>query len=75
MQRQYIHDFVSGMARDVRIIELISHTLTTLELIHLAGVTIKGEIRVLDLSCEIEELKGALRIMGVRDDEQLRSAP
>lgn len=56
-------EFAAGVTRDVKVIEAISQTLFTLELIHLAGMTIDGEEEVLDYSCEIEKLKAALRVM------------
>lgn len=46
----------------------MSQTLFTLELIHLAGVTIDGEDDAVDFSCEIERLKAALRVTGLDDD-------
>lgn len=66
-------EFAAGVTRDVRIIEAISQTLFTLELIHLAGVTIDGEADVLDLSCEIERLNAALGGMDVEDDDESAS--
>lgn len=62
-------EFAAGVTRDVKVIEAMSQTLFTLELIHLAGMTIDGEEEVLDYSCEIEKLKAALRVMGVEDDK------
>ena len=69
-------EFAAGVTRDLRVIEAISETLFTLELIHQAGVTIKGEEDVLDFSCAILKLKGALRVVevGHEDDEAREEA-
>lgn len=66
---QKSEEFAAGVAIDVRVIEAITQTLFTLELIHVAGVTIDGEEDVLDFSCEILKLKGALRAAGVGDED------
>lgn len=68
---QYIHDFIASVARDVKVVEAVGETLYALELLHLAGIKVESEEGVFDYSCEIEKLKGALRLMGVRDDEQI----
>lgn len=62
-------EFAAGVTRDLRVIEAISETLFTLELIHQAGVTINGEEDVLDFSCAILKLKGALRVVEVGDED------
>ena len=62
-------EFAAGVTRDVRVIEAMSQTLFTLELIHQAGVTIDGEDDAVDFSCQIERLKAALGVMGVEDDD------
>lgn len=70
-EMQYVHDFIARVARDVKIVEAIGGALFAMELIHQAEFNVEGEDGSLDFSCEIEQLKGALRILGVSDDEDI----
>lgn len=46
----------------------IKEALRTLQLIHLAGVEVIGEVGVLDFSSEIVKLTAALSLMAVEED-------
>lgn len=67
---QGTEEFIAGVERDVQVIEAIRQTLNALELLNLVEVEVRGTHKRLIFINEIDRLRGALRIMGVRNDEQ-----
>lgn len=68
---QSTEQFIADIERDVKVIEAIRETLHALELVNLVQVNVQGTNKRLLFNNEIDRLRGALRMMGVRDDEQV----
>lgn len=68
-QYQYKYGFVAGPACYAKVAQTMSETLLVLEVIHRSGVVLDAEEYALDFSSEILNLKAALRVMGMDDED------
>lgn len=62
---------VADLGCDVEVIEAIRQTLYVLELVNLVEIEVRGTNKRLNFINEIDRLKGALRLMGMPEDEHL----
>jgi hypothetical protein len=66
---------MTGVERDVQVIQAISTTLSVLEMVNELTNIANGSMYRLDLTSEIERLKGALSLLGAHDDERRHEPP
>jgi hypothetical protein len=67
--------FMAGVQRDVKVIQAMRETLSVLERVNSVPLEALRSTSQLIFTIEIERLKDALRMMGVRDDARFLEPP